>query len=571
MEAIARNAVLVRIHGPDPKGTKRNDQSFSLFDAGITTLSASGTVVELGGKLVVLTTAHALRPFLTDANKCAHLLLPAAAQFTPLVLIIRRSAWNMLAPSKNSDSVAAEDELEMITGSLVEVMIAGKEVTDSPEWCRASVLAIGGGGVVSSGLATLLNPWDGWSVGGTAIRMRSVRDFENGDPCDFAVLELTGGDGPLRKAWAGMPWRDTFNLRQGEPVAVLASPFGALSPSIFLNSISTGVVSNFVTSDKTSTGSDVALVLTDARCLPCTEGGPVVDGNGQLLGLALPPLQQRNGQTVGYGLVAPIACIQPFLADCASYKHGRPQQQPEISVSRRLGVVKMLPAAGVASSMLPASSAEPEAILPSTRTDGALLDDDNSILPPYIALDLPTDLLERAGRSLAMVCVGSSWASGILVSASGHILTNAHVFHTGSSAKSAASRDKKNYPSVFVWIQLAGEGGFQEGVAVEPVECKATIIYKSDGPLDVALLQARLPEDGRRNRFVQPINLDASFAALAGLQPGEPVAAYGHALYGTHFKQRRPSFSVGNLSKIVRLNGLPAMLQSSAAVHGGNR
>ena len=234
-----------------------------------------------------------------------------------------------------------------------------------------------------------------------------------------AQAHLAGGseERPARKgwgwasagagAWAGMPWRDTFNLRQGEPVAVLASPFGALSPSIFLNSISTGVVSNFVTSDKTSTGSDVALVLTDARCLPCTEGGPVVDGNGQLLGLALPPLQQRNGQTVGYGLVAPIACIQPFLADCASYKHGRPQQQPEISVSRRLGVVKMLPAAGVASSMLPASSAEPEAILPSTRTDGALLDDDNSILPPYIALDLPTDLLERAGRSLAMVCVGS--------------------------------------------------------------------------------------------------------------------------------------------------------------------
>ena len=41
-------------------------------------------------------------------------------------------------------------------------------------------------------------------------------------------------------------WRDTSTLRLGESVTVLASPFGALSPSIFLNSVSTGVVSNFV-------------------------------------------------------------------------------------------------------------------------------------------------------------------------------------------------------------------------------------------------------------------------------------------------------------------------------------
>eukprot|EP01049_Picozoa_sp_SAG25_P001415 SAG25_NODE_62_length_17948_cov_8.453975_8_plen_459_part_00 len=54
------------------------------------------------------------------------------------------------------------------------------------------------------------------------------------------------------------------------------------------------------------------------------------------------------------------------------------------------------------------------------------------------------------------------------------------------------------------------------------------------------------------------------------LSAGAPVAAYGHALYGNHWKQRRPSLSVGNLSKVVALHGRPAMLQSSAAVHGGN-
>ena len=72
------------------------------------------------------------------------------------------------------------------------------------------------------------------------------------------MLELNVGDQPLRevlrhggatRGGVDLPWRDTSTLQQGEPVSVLASPFGALSPSIFLNSVSTGVVSNFVIRD----------------------------------------------------------------------------------------------------------------------------------------------------------------------------------------------------------------------------------------------------------------------------------------------------------------------------------
>ena len=69
MASAARHAVMVRVQGADPKGTKRNDQSFSLFDSGITTLSASGTIVALGEQLVVLTTANTIRPFMADNSK----------------------------------------------------------------------------------------------------------------------------------------------------------------------------------------------------------------------------------------------------------------------------------------------------------------------------------------------------------------------------------------------------------------------------------------------------------------------------------------------------------------------
>lgn len=70
VDVASAAAVLVRVQGPDPKGTKRNDQSFSLFDAGITTLSCSGTIMKVGERLVVVTSAHVLRPFLTKKNKC---------------------------------------------------------------------------------------------------------------------------------------------------------------------------------------------------------------------------------------------------------------------------------------------------------------------------------------------------------------------------------------------------------------------------------------------------------------------------------------------------------------------
>eukprot|EP01049_Picozoa_sp_SAG25_P001414 SAG25_NODE_62_length_17948_cov_8.453975_7_plen_422_part_00 len=333
----------------------------------------------------------------------------------------------------------------------------------------------------------------------------------------------------------GLSWRDTSTLRLGEAVTVLASPFGALSPSIFLNSVSTGVVSNFVRRSGSHGGVQaggganspsergVSLILTDARCLPCTEGGPVVDSEGRLLGVALPPLQQKNGAAVGYGLVAPMACVEPFLRACSIYGYGSSDGSSGggggggggSTAPQRRRVVKMLRGSLTAA----AAAAAAKTLPPLPRAAAAA----PVVASPCISADLSAATLERAGRSLVMVCVGSSWASGILISTRGHILTNAHVFHTGANAKSSASRDKKNYPPVHVWLQLGGpqqrEGGDGVGDPLSrpsptqsaPVQCRATIVYKSDGPLDVALLQAVVPSPDQAT--VQPIDLDASFRA----------------------------------------------------------
>ncbi len=48
----------------------------------------------------------------------------------------------------------------------------------------------------------------------------------------------------------------------------MGTPFGTLSQDVFMNCLSTGVVSNV-------TGNRNQLFLTDARCIPGSEGGAV--------------------------------------------------------------------------------------------------------------------------------------------------------------------------------------------------------------------------------------------------------------------------------------------------------
>lgn len=52
----------------------------------------------------------------------------------------------------------------------------------------------------------------------------------------------------------------------GDPVEICATPFGGLNPDVFLNSRSRGIISNMA-------GSRNVLLLTDARCVPGSEGG----------------------------------------------------------------------------------------------------------------------------------------------------------------------------------------------------------------------------------------------------------------------------------------------------------
>ncbi|XP_060054422.1 peroxisomal leader peptide-processing protease isoform X2 [Erinaceus europaeus] len=86
---------------------------------------------------------------------------------------------------------------------------------------------------------------------------------------------------------------------KGAPLLACGSPFGAFCPDIFLNTLSRGVLSN-------ATG---PLLLTDARCLPGTEGGGVFAARpaGALVALVVAPLCWKAREWVGLTLLCAAA------------------------------------------------------------------------------------------------------------------------------------------------------------------------------------------------------------------------------------------------------------------------
>ncbi|XP_053438255.1 peroxisomal leader peptide-processing protease [Nycticebus coucang] len=86
---------------------------------------------------------------------------------------------------------------------------------------------------------------------------------------------------------------------KGAPLLACGSPFGAFCPDIFLNTLSRGVLSN-------SAG---PLLLTDARCLPGTEGGGVFTARpaGALVALVAAPLCWKAREWVGLTLLCAAA------------------------------------------------------------------------------------------------------------------------------------------------------------------------------------------------------------------------------------------------------------------------
>lgn len=289
--------------------------------------------------------------------------------------------------------------------------------------------------------------------------------------------------------------------------------------------------------------------MTDARCPPGSEGGAVLAG-GCVVGMLLLPL--RHTSSVQLNLFVSVDALYLWLC-----------QQP------------LDPRTATIHSMLP---------------------------PPLPELKMEQEqqhVMSTVDRSLVIARVGSSWASAVILSAEGHILTNAHLLRPHLDIPAAENKpppstklpdffttDIDDAPSdtlnvdpfnvkfkyndtVMVRLQqhhccspntanTSSSYSAEEGSRW--VRCQ--VLYFSTGPWDVCLLKA---------------NVDAPLipAKLSRAKPerGQPVFVVGHALFGPP-ANLLATVSRGVLSRVAFLplagSPVPVLLQTDAAVHSGN-
>lgn len=125
----------------------------------------------------------------------------------------------------------------------------------------------------------------------------------------FAVLQMT-----TNTRVDPVPWMKSTALTKGCSVLACGSPFGSFCPDLFMSTLSKGIVSNLA-------GEENALILTDARCLPGTQGGGlfVSDGDASyLVGLITAPLCWKSNEWIGLTLVCSLHLILKNILQAAT-------------------------------------------------------------------------------------------------------------------------------------------------------------------------------------------------------------------------------------------------------------
>ncbi|XP_034041424.1 peroxisomal leader peptide-processing protease [Thalassophryne amazonica] len=127
----------------------------------------------------------------------------------------------------------------------------------------------------------------------------------------FAVIQTDVTDNPPNSGV--IPWQSSSCLRKGCPVVACGSPFGSLCVDLFISTLSRGIVSNLA-------GEDNTVILTDARCLPGTEGGGLFAFTGSdrvcLIGVVVSPFGWKANEWIGLTLVCSVDFIFRNVIRC---------------------------------------------------------------------------------------------------------------------------------------------------------------------------------------------------------------------------------------------------------------
>jgi len=151
---------------------------------------------------------------------------------------------------------------------------------------------------------------------------------------DVALLKIAPAGLPLHPLELG----DDADLRVGQPVAAIGSPFGEQQ------SLSTGVVSATDRSVKSLTQFEIfGAIQTDASINPGNSGGPLLDAGARVVGINQ-QIETNSGANDGVGFAVPVSAIKRSVAQLredgtAEYAYlGVSSQALYPQLARRLGL-----------------------------------------------------------------------------------------------------------------------------------------------------------------------------------------------------------------------------------------
>ncbi|CAN6346318.1 unnamed protein product [Urochloa humidicola] len=592
--AAARHfAAMARIVGPDPKAVKMRRHAFHLHQSGSTTLSASALLLPRG--------ALAEPPPLLDricaahGHAAGHIALTAASLVEPFLVAEQRG------------NPGEEFQPRLVAEACLNVLVEHEELGNTrdeksgpPRWLSARLLAmVDVPGAADSVLSLLKHDesfvgrpsWDvGWSLANANQKqvendIRSSPESNRNNASVELMDPLMLAKSATRIAILGIPTVNSnvigeqnagrINVskmqHRGDPLLIVGSPFGLVSPFHFFNSISVGAVANRLPPCSVK----CSLLMADTHCLPGMEGAPVFDKNSCFVGLLMNPLRLK-------GSIIEVQLVIAWEVICTEW-------------NKKLEEIRRNP------SELPNDKNANSKTTKSKHPDNYcrfVSSTVNNVNHYYIS---PASIRE-AISTVVLVTVGdSSWASGIVLNKKGLVLTNAHLLEpwrfgrtsplgvqisfAGESLDARENRSLQpqqckfsNEDAVKHEISLFNLGFKREkriSVRLDHAEsqvwCNASVVFISKGPLDVALLQMEKV----------PIELNTVRPEFVCPTAGSSVYVVGHGLFGPR-SGLCSSLSSGVVSKttaavhpgasggvLVNSHGLMVGIVTSNAKHGG--